>query len=127
MAWAKHEHLTAMGSLFEAAAAAFNLVLIFLVGWLIVVAATVYTERRLRRGKTGTGPGIVGSITWLWDNANVIGIPTLVLGATYLVWAMYFGPGLSAGPTMLVVMLMAAAGLLIGFAPSARRGGRAPR
>src|SRR5918997_1370714 len=115
-----------MGFLVDAAAAAFNLVLIFVVGWSIVVAATVYTERRLRRGKGGKGPGIVGSVTWLWDNANVIGIPTLLLGAGYLVWAMYFGPGLGGGPTMLVVMLMGAAGLLIGFAPSVRRGGCGP-
>ena len=116
-----------MGFLADAAAAAFNLILIFLVGWVIVLAVTVYTERRLRRGKDGKGPGVVGSATWLWDNANRIGIPTLILGAAYLVWAMYFGPGLAAGPTMLVVMLMGAAGLLIGFAPSVRRGGRAPR
>ncbi len=116
-----------MGFLADAAAAAFNLMLIFLVGWAIVIVATVYADRRLRRGKGGKGPGIVGSVSWLWDNANVIGIPTLVLGAAYLVWAMYFGPGLAAGPTMLVVMLMGAAGLLIGFAPSVRRGGRAPR
>ncbi len=116
-----------MGFLVDAAAAAFNLILIFVVGWAIVLAATVYTERRLRRGKGGTGPGVVGSVAWLWDNANLIGIPTLVLGAAYLVWAMYFGPGLAVGPTMLVVMLMGAAGLLIGFAPSVRRGGRASR
>ena len=116
-----------MGFLVDAAGAAFNLILIFVVGWAIVLAATVYAERRLRRGKAGAGPGIVGSVSWLWDNANVIGIPTLVLGAAYLVWAMYLGPGLGGGPTMLVVMLMGAAGLLIGFAPSVRRGGRAPR
>ena len=116
-----------MGFLADAAAAAFNLMLIFLVGWAIVIAATVYADRRLRRGKGGKGPGIVGSVSWLWDNANRIGIPILVLGAAYLVWAMYFGPGLGACPTMLVVRLMGAAGLLIGFAPSVRRGGRAPR
>ena len=116
-----------MGFLVDAAAAAFNLMLIFLVGWAIVLAATVYTERRLRRGKAGKGPGIVGSMTWLWDNANLIGISGLVLGAGYLVWAMFLGPGLAAGPGLLVVMLMGAAGLLIGFAPSVRRGGRAPR
>ena len=116
-----------MGFLADAASAAFNLLLIFVVGWLIVLAASQFTERRLRRGKGGKGPGIVGSVTWLWDNANLIGIPMLLLGTVYLIWAMYFGPGLAAGPTMLVVLLMAAAGLLIGFAPSVRRGGRAPR
>ena len=116
-----------MGTLVDAAAAAFNLMLIFVVGWLIVLAASQYTERKLRRGKGGKGPSIFGSVAWLWDNANVIGIPTLLLGTLYLVWAMYFGPGLAAGPTMLVILLMAAAGLLIGLAPGVRRGGRAPR
>ena len=116
-----------MGSIIDAAGAALNLLLVFVVGWLLVIGASRYTEKRLRRRAATKGPGIVASATWLWDNANVIGIPTLLLGTTYLVWAMYFGPGLSAGPTMLVVLLMGAAGLLIGFAPSARRGGRAPR
>ncbi len=116
-----------MESLFAAAGAAVNMLAVFLVGWLIVIVASQYTERRLRRGKSGKGPGIFGSVAWLWDNANVIGIPTLLLGTTYLIWAMYLGPGLSAGPTMLVVFLMAGAGLLIGFAPGIRRGGRAPR
>ncbi len=116
-----------MQTLFDAAAAAINLLAVFAVGWLIVVAASQYTERRLRRGKASRAPDIGSSVVWVWDNANLIGIPTLLLGTTYLVWAMYLGPGLSAGPTMLVVLLMGAAGLLIGFAPTARRGGRAPR
>ena len=116
-----------MGFLVDAASAAFNLLLIFLVGWAIVIAATVFTERRLRGGKAGKGPGIGGSTAWLWDNANVVGIPTLLLGTAYLVWAMFYGPGLAAGPSLLVVLLMGAVGLLIGFAPSVRRGGRAPR
>ncbi len=66
-------------------------------------------------------------MSWLWDNANLIGIPTLVIGTLYLVWAMYFGPGLSTGATLPVLLLMAAAGLLIGLAPSLRRGRRVPR
>lgn len=111
-----------MGSIVDAAGAAFNLLLVFIIGWFVVVFASRYTEQRLRRGKSARrGPGIGDSATWLWDNSNIIGIPTLVLGTAYLIWSMYFGPGLSAGPTMLVIVLMTAAGLLIGFAPGLRR------
>ena len=82
-------------------------------------------ERRLRpRGRgerRGGGPGILGAVAWLWDYSNVIGIPTLLLGTAYLIWTMNWGPGLDSGPTMLIVLLMMAAGCLIGFGPALRR------
>ena len=37
-----------------------------------------------------------------------------------MIWALNFGPGIG-GPTLLILLLMGAAGLLIGFAPSLRR------
>ena len=75
-------------------------------------------ERRLR-GKSSVS-AIWESFAWLWDNSNVIGIPILVLGAVYLIWAMNYGPGLG-GPTLLIVLLMGAATALVGLAPSLRR------
>ena len=59
-------------------------------------------------------------MTWVWDNANLIGIPTLILGAVYMIWALNYGPGIG-GPSLLILMLMGAATLLIGFAPAMRR------
>jgi hypothetical protein len=50
----------------------------------------------------------------------MIGIPVLILGTLYIFWALNYssGPG---GETLLILLLMAAAGMLIGFAPSLRR------
>jgi hypothetical protein len=89
-----------------------------LIGWAAVFLVTSYVERRVR-GKS-TAAGLMASFTWLWDNANVIGIPILLVGAAYLIWAMNYGPGLG-GITFLVVMLMGAATALVGLAPSLRR------
>jgi hypothetical protein len=44
----------------------------------------------------------------------------LILGAAYIIWAMNYGSGLGS-ETLLILMLMAAAACLIGFAPSLRR------
>lgn len=106
-----------MQGILENASAAFMFVLALLVGWGIVFLAGSYVERRLKGKKA---PPIWDSFSWVWDNANAIGIPTLLIGTAYLVWAMYYGPGLG-GPSLLVLLLMGAAGALIGFAPSLRR------
>jgi hypothetical protein len=107
-----------MQAILATAQAAILLVLLLLIGWTVVFVASSLVERRLSGGRAG--PSLWSSFAWVWDNANVIGIPTLVVGAAYLVWAMNYGPGLG-GPTLLILMLMGAAGLLIGFAPSLRR------
>lgn len=107
-----------MQSIFATAQAAFMLVLVLLVGWTLVYIASSMVERKLRGGRAV--PSIWSSFTWVWDNANVIGIPTLILGAAYIIWAMNYGSGLGS-ETLLILMLMAAAGCLIGFAPSLRR------
>jgi hypothetical protein len=107
-----------MQSIITTAQAAFLLVVVLMVGWTAVYLASSMVERKLRGGRAI--PDIWSSFTWVWDNSNAIGIPTLVLGTLYLVWAMYYGPGLGS-ETLLILMLMAAAGFLIGFAPSLRR------
>jgi hypothetical protein len=107
-----------MQGIFESATAALTLLVILIIGWLTVLAAATLVERRLR-GKNA-GAGMWASFSWVWDNSNLIGIPLLLLGAAYLIWAINYGPGLG-GIGMLVIMLMAAAAALIGFAPSLRR------
>jgi hypothetical protein len=106
-----------MQGILVSAQAALTLLLILLIGWTIVFVAGSLVERKLKGGRA---PSIWSSFAWVWDNANWIGIPTLVVGAAYIVWAMNYGPGLG-GPTLLILMLMATAGLLIGFAPTLRR------
>jgi len=107
-----------MQGVLDSAAAAFTLLVILIIGWLTVLLAATLVERRLR-GKNA-GPGVWSSFTWVWDNSNLIGIPLLLLGAAYLIWAINYGPGIG-GIGMLVIMLMAAAAALIGFAPALRR------
>lgn len=107
-----------MQGILDTAAAAFTLLMVLLVGWALVFAAGFFMERKLRRGSTAQH--IWNSMTWVWDNANLIGIPTLVLGAIYMIWALNYGPGIG-GPSLLILMLMGAATLLIGFAPAMRR------
>jgi hypothetical protein len=107
-----------MQGILTTAQAAFTLVLMLVIGWTVVFIAGSLVERKLKG--PGRGPSIWTSFTWVWDNANIIGIPTLVVGALYIIWAMNYGPGLG-GPTLLILLLMATAGLLIGFAPSLRR------
>ena len=82
---------------------------------------TRVVEQRLRRKRRRPGPGALAALGWLWEYSNVIGIPTLLLGTAYLIWSMNWGPGLNSGPTMLVILLMMAAGFLIGFGPGLRR------
>lgn len=106
-----------MQGVLETAQAAFTLLLILFTGWLVVFAVATLVERKLR-GKAAA-PTLWSSFAWLWDNANVIGIPVLVLGTIYMIWAIYYGPGIG-GPSLLVLLLMGAAGLLIGFAPALR-------
>ncbi|MCC6178602.1 MAG: hypothetical protein IT305_25130 [Chloroflexi bacterium] len=112
-----------MQSFASAAAGAITLLLIFVIGWMAVFFAGAYVERKVSRKKPGgkAGIAVTDMFTWVWDYSNAIGIPTLLLGTTYLFWAMYLGPGLMAGPSLLVILLMSAAALLIGFAPSLRR------
>jgi uncharacterized membrane protein len=107
-----------MQGIFASAQAAFTLLLILIVGWVIVFLAGSLAERKF--GKKQGGESFWSAFTWVWDHANLIGIPMLVFGAAYLIWAMNYGPGLG-GPSLLVLMLMGAAGMLIGFAPSLRR------
>ncbi|MGE3270634.1 MAG: hypothetical protein AB7P40_17910 [Chloroflexota bacterium] len=107
-----------MQGILDTARAAFTLVLMLGIGWLLVFAASYYTERRVRG--TRAAPMIWNSFSWVWDNANIIGIPTLILGAVYMVWALNYGPGIG-GPSMLVLLLMGAATALIGFGPAMRR------
>jgi hypothetical protein len=107
-----------MQGILESASAAFTLLVILIIGWLTVLAAATLVERRLR-GKNASS-SVWSSFTWVWDNSNLIGIPLLLLGAAYLIWAINYGPGIG-GIGMLVIMLMAAAAALIGFAPALRR------
>lgn len=108
-----------MQGIIATAQAAFTLLLMLLVGWTIVFIVGNLVERKVRRKRPGDR-GFFASFTWVWDNANMIGIPTLVLGSVYMIWAIYYGPGIG-GPSMLILLLMGAAGLLIGFAPALRR------
>jgi hypothetical protein len=107
-----------MQGVFDSAAAAFTLLIILVIGWLAVAIVATFVERRMR-GKSAA-PTMWSSFTWIWDYSNQIGIPLLILGAAYLIWAINYGPGLG-GIGMLVIMLMAAAAALIGFAPGLRR------
>jgi hypothetical protein len=107
-----------MQGILNSAAAAGTLLVMLFVGWIAVFIVTSYVERRVR-GKS-TAASLMSSFTWLWDHANVIGIPILVAGTVYLIWAMNYGPGLGGG-TFLVVILMGAATALVGLAPSLRR------
>ena len=109
-----------MQGIVETAKAAFTLVVLLFVGWTIVFIAGSLVERRLKGDKAG--PSLWSSFAWVWDNANWIGIPTLVLGMLYMLWAFNFdgAPGIG-GPTVLILLLMGAAAMLVGFAPSLRR------
>ena len=107
-----------MQGILDTAAYAFQLFLVLMVGWGLVFLAGFLVERKMRRGSTSKH--IWDSFSWLWDNANIIGIPMLIFGAAYMVWALNTGYGI-AGPGLLVLLLMGAATLLIGFAPSMRR------
>ena len=106
-----------MQGILSTAQAAFTLVLVLLIGWTIVYAASILVERKIKGGRAAP---LWSSFTWVWDNANLIGIPMLVIGAAYLLWAMNYGGGLG-NETLLILLLMGAAGFLIGFAPSLRR------
>ncbi|HZO27497.1 MAG TPA: hypothetical protein VFH48_16070 [Chloroflexota bacterium] len=107
-----------MQGILETAKAAFAFVLLLLVGWSIVFFVGSVVERKLRRDQKGTS--IWSSFAWVWDHANMIGIPVLIVGTLYIFWALNYssGPG---SETLLILLLMAAAGMLIGFAPSLRR------
>jgi hypothetical protein len=107
-----------MQSIVATAQAAFLLVVVLIIGWTLVYLAASLVERKLRGGRAA--PSIWSGFTWVWDNSNLIGIPTLILGTVYIIWAMSYGPGLGS-ETLLILMLMAAAAFLIGFAPSLRR------
>jgi hypothetical protein len=109
-----------MQTVFDAWAAGFQLLVLMIIGWCTVFLVSRSVEQRLRR-KGRRSPGITATLNWVWDYSNVIGIPTLLVGSLYLVWAMSLGPGLSAGPTALVILMMALAALLIGFGPGLRR------
>lgn len=106
-----------MQGIIASAQAAFTLMVLLIVGWSIVWVAGGLVERRLKGGRAAP---LWESFSWVWDNSNAIGIPTLIIGTVYILWAMNYGPGLGS-ETLLILMLMAAAGLLIGFAPSLRR------
>jgi len=106
-----------MQGILTSAQAALMLVLVLVIGWSVVWLAGVFVERKLKGNRA---PSIWASFTWVWDNSNIIGIPMLILGTLYIVWAMNFGSGLGS-ETFLILMLMGAAGLLIGFAPNLRR------
>ena len=105
-----------MQGIVETAKAAFTLVVVLFVGWTIVFIVGSVVERKLK----GNQPSVWSSFAWVWDHANIIGIPTLVIGTLYMLWALNYGPGLG-GPTLLILLLMGAAVMLIGFAPSLRR------
>ncbi len=107
-----------MWGILETAKAAFTLVVLLFVGWTLVFIVGSVVERKLKGDKAG--PSLWSSFTWVWDHANMIGIPTLVIGTLYMLWALNYGPGLG-GPTLLILLLMGAAVMLIGFAPSLRR------
>lgn len=108
-----------MQGIIDTARAAFTLLLVLFIGWTIVFIVGSIVERKFRRARPGDR-SFFESFAWVWDNANVIGIPTLVVGSLYMVWAINYGPGIG-GPSMLILMLMGAAALLIGFAPTLRR------
>jgi hypothetical protein len=108
--------ICAMQGILATAQAAFLLVIVLIIGWSLVWLASSLVERKLKGDRA---PSIWSSFAWVWDNSNIIGIPTLVVGTLYILWAMNYGPGLG-GPTLLILMLMGAAGFLIGFAPSLR-------
>ncbi len=104
---------------------ALRLLLLMGLAWCAVFMVARLVEWRLR-GPSGGGRGhggasVLGTAARLWEYSNVIGIPTLLLGAAYLIWAMNWGPGLEGGPTMLIILAMMAAGFLIGFGPGLRR------
>ena len=107
-----------MQGILDTARAAFTLVVLLIVGWTIVFIAGSFMERKLKGGKNTAS--VWSSFTWVWDNANMIGIPTLIVGTIYMLWALNYGPGLG-GPTLMILLLMGAAVMLIGFAPSLRR------
>jgi hypothetical protein len=107
-----------MQGIVNSAAAAFTLLLILAIGWGLIFAVTSLVERKVR-GKDA-GPGLWSVFAWVWDNSNVVGIPMLVIGTLYMIWAMNYGPGLG-GITMLVLLLMGAAAALVGLAPALRR------
>ncbi len=110
-----------MQSWWDTGSAAFQLLIALVLGWAAVFLVARVVEGRLRRKHVRGSGGALGALGWVWAYSNVIGIPTLVFGAGYLIWTMNWGPGLSAGPTMLIILLMAAAGFLIGFGPGLRR------
>jgi len=114
-----------MQASWEGGSAALRLLLLMGLGWCAVFAVTRLVEWRLRgpsgSGRRHGGAGVLGAVGRLWEYSNVIGIPTLLLGAAYLIWAMNWGPGLEGGPTMLVILAMMAAGFLVGFGPGLRR------
>jgi len=108
-----------MQGILDTARAAFTLVLMLVIGWTIVFVVGSLVERKIRKARP-TDRSFFERFAWIWDNANVIGIPTLVVGSLYMYWSINYGPGIG-GPSMLILMLMGAAALLIGFAPSLRR------
>jgi hypothetical protein len=108
-----------MQAIFDTARAAFTLLLMLIIGWTLVFIVGSIVERKVRRARPGDRT-FFESFAWVWDNANLIGIPTLIVGTLYMYWAMNYGPGIG-GPSMLILLLMGAAALLIGFAPSLRR------
>ena len=107
-----------MQGILETARAALTLVLLLIVGWTVVFLVGSLVERKLSGGKRRSD--LWASFAWVWDHANLIGIPTLVIGAAYMIWALNSGIGLG-GPTLLVLLLMGAAVMLVGFAPTLRR------
>ena len=107
-----------MQGIWTSAAGAFTLLAMLFIGWAIVFIAGSLVERKIRRKRNTAS--IWNSFTWVWDHANMIGIPTLILGTLYMLWALNYGPGLG-GPTLLILLMMGAAVMLIGFAPSLRR------
>ena len=107
-----------MQGILDSAQGALTLLLMLLTGWAIVFIVGSLVERKLRRGRGSAS--FWSSFAWVWDHANLIGIPTLIVGTLYMLWALNYGPGLG-GPTLLILLLMGAAAMLIGFAPSLRR------
>ena len=107
-----------MLSWFDAASAAFQLLIVMTIAWVTVFLVSRVAERRLRRSGPGGRSSASGALGWLWNYSNPIGIGTLLAGAGYLVWAMNWGPGLASSPTALVILRMMAGGFLIGLAPT---------
>ena len=110
-----------MQSWWQSGFAALQLLIMLVVGWFAVFLVTSLLEQRMRRNERGRKGGMLATLGWVWAYSNVIGIPTLLLGAAYLLWSMSSGAGLNSGPTMLVILLMSAAAFLIGFGPGLRR------